>query len=61
MVYEYKLHCYKWWIRKYSSTARVRRDEREEANGLAGPGGHLQDCVTFGVQGALQVHHVVVP
>lgn len=38
----------------------VGGDEGEEGGGLAGAGGHLEEAMAAGVEGALQVQHVRV-
>lgn len=38
----------------------VAGDEGEEGDGLAGAGGHLEEAVAAGVEGALELHHVRV-
>lgn len=38
----------------------VAGDEREKGDGLAGAGGHLEEAVTLGIEGALELEHVGV-
>lgn len=38
----------------------VGDDEGEEGDGLAGAGGHLEEAVAAGVEGPLEVDHVLV-